>query len=193
MRLPGWVPAAGLVIAALASGIALWFLYRGEEPVALTGPPRSDYFLVDFELVSLNQEGKEAFRVSGPLLSRHPSLGTITIEQPDFRFPTQGAEPWSARADRAWATASGSELRLDGNVALDAPSDGTHEALAFRTDSLDVFPRERRAQSEDTVVFSSPHSILQGRAFRIDMGTRRYQFLNEVIGHYETPLSVSPH
>ena len=191
MRLPGWIPAVALVAATLASGIALWYLYRGEEPAPLTGPLRSDYFLVDFELVSLNQQGEEAFRVSGPLLSRHPYLGTITIEQPDFRFPTAGAEPWSARADRAWATSNGGELRLDGNVALDAPTDGTHEALAFRTDSLDVFPRERRAQSEDTVVFSSPHSILQGRGFRIDMGSRRYQFLNDVIGHYETPLSAS--
>lgn len=191
MRLPGWVPAVVLVIAVLASGIALCFLYRGEELAPLTGPPRSDYFLVDFDLVALDQQGKEAFRVTGPLLSRHPYLGTITIEQPIFHFPTAGAEPWSARADRAWATSNGSELRLNGNVALDAPTDGSHEALAFRSDSLDVFPRERRALSEDIVVFSSPHSILQGRGFRIDMGTRRYQLLNEVIGHYDTPVSKS--
>ncbi len=191
MRLPGWIPAAALLLAAAASGLALWRLYRADEPQALTGPPRSDYFLVDFELVSLDDHGKEAFRVTGPLLSRHPHLGTISIEQPRVLFPVEQAQPWTARADRAWASADGGELRLDGDVALDGPAEGEQGPLAFRSDSLSVYPKDRRAASEDVVAFTSAHSILRGRGFRADMQTRRFQLLNEVTGHYETPASAS--
>ena len=190
MRLPGWIPAAVLFIVAIASGLALWRLYRADEPEALTGPPRSDYFLVDFELVSLDDHGKEAFRVTGPLLSRHPSLGTISIEQPRFLFPVQATQSWTARADHAWASAAGDELRLDGDVALDGPPEAGQGPLAFRSDSLSVYPKERRAASEEMVVFTSAHSILSGRGFRADMQTRRFQLLNEVTGHYETPASA---
>lgn len=192
MRSFGWLPVFVLAIAAAASALALWMLYRVDEPVPLTGPPRSDYFLIDFQLTALDQDGQEAFSVAGPLLSRHPWLGTIVIEQPAFQFPVAEAASWTARADRAWASANASQLRLDGDVALDAPADGTRDALAFRTDSLDVFPRERRAATDAAVAFSSPHSILRGRGFRIDMGSRRYQLLNDVNGHYETPNST-PH
>lgn len=191
MRLPGWIPAAVLFIAAAASGLALWRLYRTDEPQALTGPPRSDYFLVDFELVSLDDHGKEAFRVTGPLLSRHPSLGTISIEQPRFLFPVEAAQSWTARADRAWASADGGELRLDGGVALDGPPEDGQGALAFRSERLNIYPKERRAASEEMVAFTSAHSILQGRGFRADMQSRRFQLLNEVTGHYETPASAS--
>lgn len=189
MRPMRWVSILALVLAALATSVALWLLYRPEPPPVLTGPPRSDYFLVDFELTALDHDGQEAFQVSGPLLSRHPYLGSITIEQPAFRFPTAGSEPWTAHAKHAWASANASQLRLDGDVVLDAPSDGTQESMVFRTDWLDVFPRERRAATDAMVVFDSPRSILQGRGFRIDMHSRNYQLLNEVSGHYATPLS----
>ena len=191
MRLPGWIPALVLLAAALGSGLALWHLYRHEEGTALTGPPRSDYFLTDFELVSLDDHGKEAFRVSGPLLSRHPQLGTITIQQPRFLFPDADNQAWTARADQAWAAADGGELRLSGGVALDGPTDGMQGPLAFRSETLEVFPKERRASSQDLVTFTSAHSILRGRGLHADMGTRRFQLLSEVTGRYETPVSAS--
>lgn len=190
MRLPGWVPLAVLCVAAAASSALVWQLYRSDEPAPLTGPPRSDYFLVDFELVSLDEQGREAFRVTGPLLSRHPHLGTISIEQPRFLFPAEDAQPWTARAARAWASADGDELRLNGDVALDGPDESEQGPLAFRGESLSVYPKDRRAASDDVVVFTSAHSILQGRGFRADMQTRRFQLLNEVSGHYETPAST---
>ncbi|HET9048248.1 MAG TPA: LPS export ABC transporter periplasmic protein LptC [Chiayiivirga sp.] len=193
MRLPGWIPIAVLVIAAAASSLALWLLYRSDESAPLIGPPRSDYFLVDFELISLNSEGQEAFRVSGPLLSRHPYLGTITIEQPAFDFPTANAEAWTARADRASSNANATEIKLDGNVALNVPAEGEHGAMAFHSESLTVRPRERRASSDDRVVFSSADSILQGQGLRIDMQSRRLQLLAKVSGNYATPHSTPTH
>lgn len=190
MRVPGWVPVAVLLIVAIGSGLALWRLYRADEPAPLIGPPRSDYFLVDFELVSLDESGKEAFRVTGPLLSRHPHLGTLTIEQPRFLFPDEQTQPWTARADRAWASADGEQLRLDGDVALDGPDESERGPLAFRSESLSIYPKERRAASDALVEFTSAHSILEGRGFRADMQTRRFQLLNEVSGHYETPATT---
>src|SRR5690606_12891504 len=108
-----------------------------------------------------------------------------------FRFPDREQQAWLARADRAWASAEGDELRLNGEVALDGPATAGDGPLAFRTQELTIFPKARRASSDQAVTFSSPHSILAGRGFRADMETRRFQLLNEVSGHYETPVSAS--
>ncbi len=191
MRLPDWLPAILLALAATTSGLLLWHLYQAEEAPPLTGPPRSDYFLKDFELVALDPLGKESFRVTGPLLSRHQTLGTIAIEEPRFHFPTVEGEPWSARAARGWANSNASEVRLEGEVVFDAPSPDPDQALTFRSENLQVFPHERRASSAAEVEFLSPHSILRGHGLRIDMRGRRFQLLDKVIGHYETPVSAS--
>lgn len=189
MRLPRWMPGATLLVAALCSSLALWLMYRQDEPEPLVGPPRSDYFLVDFDLVALDSQGRESFHVSGPRLSRHPFLGTIEIEQPRFTLPAQDDGAWRARSDRAWVDAGGSELRLSGAVALEGTPQGEDGELALRTEQLVLFPRERTVQSDDEVSFTSPHSILRGHGLRADLNTRRFQLLDKVTGHYDTPAS----
>lgn len=190
MSLPRWVPGALLLVAAATSSLALWWLYRQDEPEPLTGPPRSDYFLSDFDLVALDSGGKESFHVTGPYLSRHPYLGTIEIEQPRFALPDSREGTWLARADRAWVDAGGTELRLIGAVALDSPPEGGSGELAFRSERLDVFPRERKVQSDAVVTLTSRDSILRGRGLRADLDTRRFQLLDEVTGHYASPVST---
>lgn len=190
MSLPRWIPAAALLLAAASSSLALWWFYRQDEPEPLTGPPRSDYFLTDFELVALDAQGKESFHVTGPRLSRHPYLGTIEIEQPRFLFPDDHSRAWTARSDRAWAAADGTELRLLGDVALDGPAVDGEPGPRFRTSQLNLFPRERRASSQARVEFASAHSILRGLGLRADLNTRRFQLLDEVQGHYDTPAST---
>ncbi|HPA00972.1 MAG TPA: LPS export ABC transporter periplasmic protein LptC [Chiayiivirga sp.] len=191
MTLPRWAPGAALLLAAVSSSLLLWWLYRQDQTEPLTGPPRSDYFLTDFELVALDAQGKESFHVTGPHLSRHPYLGTIEIEQPRFLFPDDHARAWTARAQRAWASADGTELRLSGEVALDGPSEDADADLQFRTDSLVLHPREHRVSTPARVEFISPHSILRGRGLQADLKTRRFQLLDEVSGHYDTPTSKS--
>ncbi len=191
MRPPRWVPGTLLLAAAASSSLALWWLYRQDEPEPLTGPPRSDYFLRDFDLVALDDEGRESFHVRGPRLSRHPYLGSIEIEQPRFTLPDRHDGTWQARAERAWVDANGSELRLIGDVALDGPPEGENGELAFRSERLTLLPRERQVQSDAVVTLASPHSILRGRGLRADLDTRRFQLLDEVTGHYAPPASTS--
>ena len=57
MTLPRWLPGLLLLLVAAVTGWFVWQLQLGEEPLPLVGPPRSDYVLVDFELVSLDELG----------------------------------------------------------------------------------------------------------------------------------------
>lgn len=186
MRLPGWILGLVLLALALASSLLLWRIHQAEQPSPLIGPARSDYFLTDFELTVLDEHGNESFHVSGPRLSRHPHLGSYFIENPQFSFPNASGSAWTAQAGQARASADASELLLSGEVRLDgsSPSAGP---LAFRSDTLLIHPKERRAQTEDPVSFTSAHSILRGRGFQADMQTRRFQLLNDVTGHYDSP------
>lgn len=186
MKLPGWLPALILLTMAATSGYMLWKMQRAEQEEPLVGPPRSDYFLADYELVVLDENGNESFRVNGPRLSRHLHLGSYVLESPQFSFPGQDGQAWTAQAKQAWAASDGKELLLDGDVSLDGHSQN-EGALGFRAQNLRIHPRESRAETDGWVTFTSPRSILNGRVFRADLHTRRFQLMHEVTGHYDSP------
>lgn len=182
MTTPRWLPGLVLFLVAAVTGWMVWQLQRREEAPPLYGPPRSDYTLIDYELVALDDAGAESFRVHGPMLARHPFLGTLDVERPRFLFPDSSGKPWNARAARAFVTAKGEEVRLSGGVEFDGPSDADGR-IELRADHLNVLPKTRELVSEAAVTVTGPGSILRGRGLRADLNARRFQ-LSDVTGHY---------
>lgn len=181
------IPVALLLVAAAASSWMLWQMYKREPVATLYGPPRSDYTLSDFDLIALDDEGKESFRVTGPMLARHPYLGTLDIEEPRFRFPDRDGAAWHARSERAWAAADGKELRLIGDVAFDGPPEDANGPVALRTPHLNIFPDVREVRTDAPVDITSPGATLRGRGLHADLDARRFQLLSEVRADYAPP------
>ena len=122
-------------------------------------------------------------------MSRQPGDESMDLETPTFLFPVQGegeGEPelWTMHSDRAWISPEGDEVRLVGDVRADGPgADGM--AASMRTERLDVFPRDERAESDERVTVSNGGSIIHsGRGLRMDLANRHYQFLSDVEFRY---------
>ncbi len=179
-----------LLLAAMASSWWLWMLQDKPADTALLGPPRSDYQLQQFEMVSLDAQGQEAFSASGPQLARHPSAGTLTVSTPHFTFPDAKGQRWQAKATHAWISADGNELRLLQEVLLDSVLP-LPNSTTIQTQRLDVFPQSGMLRSDDSVTIRDAASILQGIGLRADLNTRRFQLLSEVRARY-VPASPPP-
>jgi lipopolysaccharide export system protein LptC len=180
------LPILLLGLLAAATGWLLWQL-RDRDPAAeLVGPPRSDYSLDTFELVALDADGSESFYAYGPRASRHPFLGTIDIEQPRFAFPDREGARWTSRADRAWLSRDGNELRMSGTVELRGPPDDP-SAPQLDTERLNVFLRENRVETDAAVTVTEPGSILRARGLRAELDTRRVELLSEVRIRHDAP------
>ena len=175
-----------LVLLALASSWLALRLSRDDAPPPLVGPPRSDYVLTDFELVALDQDGKESFVASGPLLTRHPFLGTLDIDQPRFRVPDGEGGTWLARARDGWVQSDASQVRLLGDVWVTSPDSGAGPT-ELRSELVDIFPRERRLATTDPVTITAPGSILRAVGMRADLQTRYVELLSEVRARHEPP------
>jgi len=175
-----------LALAAAVTGWLVWQLREEDAPPQLVGPPRSDYFVDQFELIAFDEAGAESFSLSGPRLSRHPQLGTIEIEQPRLRMPGEG-QGWQGRSDRGWISAEGDRVR---RCILPV---GIHRASVrsrrhpVRSSEIELLPRENRALSSETVTITGAGSILRGRGLRADLDAKRVELLAEVTGRYEPP------
>lgn len=181
--LPRWLPGLILLLLAVATGWMVWQLQRHDTSPPLIGPPRSDYQLIDFELVALDEQGKESFRINGPMLSRHPYLATLEVEQPRFLFPDSSGKPWNARAGHAWVAKDGDELRLQQQVEFDGPRDPQGGRIELRTEQLTVLPDASVVRNEVAVTITAPGSILRGRGLHAELDTRRFR-LSQMTGHY---------
>ena len=80
-----WVPrmllTLALLVAAVASGWSVW-THRPERRTTPVAEARSDYTLHDFELVVLDNQGKESFTLRAPELTRNPGDRSMALATP---------------------------------------------------------------------------------------------------------------
>lgn len=172
-----------LLVAAVASGWSAW-KQRSPEPAAGQTSSRSDYVLEDFELVSLDRRGEEAFTLRAPHLHRDPAEGTLSLREPLFLLPEAGGEYyWDLRAATGWISADSEEMRLSGDVvAVSDPAGPRH--VRMETGRLAVFPGERRASSDDVVTITQPGTTMRGTGMEADLAGKRFQLTSQVQARY---------
>jgi len=175
--------ALGLLALAASAGLALWQLQPSPR-IRPTEPVRSDYTLVNFELTSLDDAGKESFSVQAPRMERDPRGKSLTIQLPEFSFPDKDGGRWQASSHTAWVAPKGVEVRLIDQVEMVGPPTPAGDRARFKTAHLQVFPKAKQARSDDPVTITRADSILNGTGLRADMQTHHIQLLAEVKGRY---------
>ena len=178
-----------LILSVLLAGVAgvaaltVWQL-RPERKPPPPGPSRSDYILHEFELTSLDSEGKESFSVAAPYLERDPGGKSLTMRLPRFSFPDREQGRWQASSNSAWVAEKGVEVRLIDKVDLVGPPSPRGERTRFQTAHLQIFPKQDLALSEDLVTVTRADSILRGTGLRADMKAKKVSLLANVKGSY---------
>ncbi|GAB1596500.1 LPS export ABC transporter periplasmic protein LptC [Lysobacter claricitrinus] len=175
-----WRVVVGVVLAAaaVAVGVALWRQHAADNLPLEAG--RSDYTLYDFELVSLDAQGRESFTLRGPKLTRQPDVHTLSLETPVFVIPPRpgnAGAPWTVDSKTAWVSAKGDEIRLRGDVhAVSTRSGG--DPVRMDTQELNVFPDAKRATSAVAVSVKQPGLILNGHGMDARLDDRVVKLQN---------------
>ena len=171
-----------LLLGALISGWAVWHERRPPKR-ALANNDRPDYVLHDFELITLDSQGKESFTLRAPNLSRRPGDETMTLATPLFLLPDGEGKYWEVHSERGWVSADHDEIKLEGAVKANGPPDELRP-VTMNTDQLSVFPKKNLARTDALVTIVQPGYILQGRGFVVYTLTKRYEFRSQVNTRY---------
>ncbi|MGV8959656.1 MAG: LPS export ABC transporter periplasmic protein LptC [Stenotrophomonas sp.] len=173
-----------LLAAALISG---WSAWRQRSGIAATKMEqgRSDYVLGNFEIIALDEDGKEATTLRAPSMERSRADESMNVIEPLFLLPDAAGQHWQLRAKTGWISAKGDEMRLRGDVNGDSPTTGNIPPTTFRTQRLDVFPRQNLARTDDTVTMTRPGIIQTGIGFQADLKSQQYSLLSQVKTRYE--------
>ena len=172
----------GLLMAAVLSGWSAW-KHRAVDAPLPGEQQRPDFTLSDFEIITLDEDGKETATLRAPSMERDAADQSMTVATPLFLLPDNSGQPWQLRAKTGWVSAKGEELRLRGEVSGDSPQGAV--VTTFRTDSLDVFPQQNLAKTADKVTVTRPGIIHSGVGFQADLKTKQYTLLSQVNARYE--------
>lgn len=172
-----------LLAGALVSGWAAW-MQRDETADPETGPVRSAYVLHDFELVTLDGEGRESFSLKAPELRQTPGARTMELTTPLFLMPDQHGSHWEIRSRSGWVNEDSDEIRLRGDVVATSPM-GATRPTTMNTEELDVFPQKNLATSPVVVDITSPGSTMRGTGMRAHLADKRIELLSKVSTTYE--------
>ena len=173
-----------LLIGAAISGWSLW-TQRAEEAATVATSARPDYVLNDFELIVLDDRGRESFTLRAPRLARDPASQAMDVVTPLFLVPPRqrSGDAWEVRARTGWISADGDELRLRGEVR--ATSDGaTGAPVVIATEQLNVLPEANRVTSAVAVSIMRPGSILRGIGLEVNLDSKLYTLKSKVRSHY---------
>jgi len=176
----GWRSILTIALLLIAV-VTTWSAWQGQEPDLLPEliAQRSDYVLYDFDLVSLNAEGGEAFTLSAPQLQQTPNARTLELTAPTFFIPQGDTRRWQLNADTGWVSASSDEIRLRGHV-LATPMDDSNAKPRIETEALDVFPQRELATSEADVTLTRPGATMRGTGMRAHLAHNRVELLSNV-------------
>lgn len=179
-----WRNAAivALLLGAIVSGWSAWRQRADDAPVAAASQ-RSDYVLRDFELVSLDKQGKEAFTLRAPELARDPGDETILLQTPLFLLPDRDGHYWDVRSKTGWVSADNDELRLRGDVVAKTDPESGRE-MRMASQELNVFPDTRVATSDAAVTITQPGTTMTGTGLRADLASKQVKLSSKVRTRY---------
>ncbi|MDR2872452.1 MAG: LPS export ABC transporter periplasmic protein LptC [Xanthomonadaceae bacterium] len=182
-----WRTTLGIVllIAAIISGWSAWRLHKSNEATVAVEEQPFDYILHDFEMISLDKQGRENITLHGSELQRRRDDQTFAIVSPLFLIPDDQGRYWQLRADTGWVSPKGEELRLHGNVSGDSPESPDIIPTTFRSVTLTVQPEQELAFTSDQVTVSQPGIMQTGIGFEAQLKTREYRLLSHVQVRYE--------
>src|SRR3546814_6067266 len=133
------------------------------------------YSLDNYELVVLDDTGRESFTVHGPILSRDPNTSEWFLNQPRFSFPSATGAPWLAQAHNGWVSAHADEIRLQQDVQVLGPVQPDGERARLDTAAITVFPKQKLARSSDSVTITRGASKLRGRGMETNFQTHQFK------------------
>lgn len=167
-----------LLVGALVSGWLAWRTPDGGEPATVI-ELRSDYILRDFEVVTLDGNGRESFSLHAPELVQTPGARTLELTTPLFLMPDEDGNPWEVRSKTGWVDEKSTVVQLRGDVVADSPK-GASRPTVLRTEQLDIHPDDNRATSRAVVTITTPGTTMRGTGMEADLAGKRIQLLSKV-------------
>ncbi len=149
MSLTGRELIVGAALALL--GLFAWWYSTsfGPEPEPVPASARKpDYVVEDLVGVTMDANGRPARRLETPQLRHYPDDDSSELDAPRLLIFDDEAPPWRVRSERAWVSADGNEVLLEGAVRAERDAAPNLEPMLLVTSEMLLLPDSDYAETD---------------------------------------------
>lgn len=173
-----------LVLAAAAS----WWLARNQEAPRLPlvgsgGLP--DYSLGDFLLTEMDEAGRPGHTLTAENLYHYAEREESLLTRPRMLFYEDDRAAWDISAERGLVSDTERSVFLSGDVQVRYAGATPERSFEIHTGELNVWPEDRRAETEDAVRIVQQSGITHSVGMSAELDLRRLHLSSQVRGRYE--------
>ncbi len=183
-KIRAWLPLLPLLLLLAAT----WWLNQQVQPLPQIQSQQRhdvDYFVDNFSAVTLNLEGQPRFTLAADKLWHYPDDDTTHLQMPHLTSLYADRPPTFTTAQTGMISSKGDDVFLYDEVRIfRAASDGISEQR-FATDYLHVVPERDWAETNQSVVMTTPYNTIRAVGMELDNKARTVRLLSHVRATHE--------
>jgi len=174
-----------IIVLALAL-LSFWFqdLFK-ETPIVQIKKETHypDYFMENFSITSLNQQGKPTYILTARRLEHFADDNSAEIQQPVINFHSEQGD-WTLSAERATILTDQTLIHLYDNVRIRRMTQDQRQPLSIDTDYLQINTATRIAETDQPAHLKSGQLELDTRGMMFDSNRGIVELRSQVKGLY---------
>ena len=176
-----------LFVMALAAFLSWWLSSTGPSFVPHVEKQRHDpdYYLVNFELTTMGDNGIPKHRLSAANMYHYPDDDTARLESPHLVIYHNDVDSWDIRAEHGLVTEGGKSVMLQGDVFIQQVNTGSDNGVEIMTRDVLIKPEEEFASTEQAITVKDRYGVTEAVGMQADLKERRLSLMSEVRGSYE--------
>lgn len=179
-----WLPLLPLLLLLLGT----YWLNQQVQPLPQTQSQlRHDVdFVVDnLSAITLNVEGRPRFTLAAERMWHYPDDDTTHLQMPRLASLYSNRPPVLTSAQTGMISSRGDEVFLFDEVRVVRPATADVGEQRFATDYLHVVPERDWAETDQSVVVTSQHSVIRAVGMELDNEERTARLLSRVRAFHE--------
>ncbi len=182
-------PVFPLVLLALLAGGTFWLDrashvdFQGNNGRHRHDP---DFIVEDFETRHFDLSGHLQHQLNAKRMRHYPDDESTEVETPSLLYYAH-TPPTHLKAQKAWISKDGKEIRLYDQVQLTRPATDDQAELTANSSELHVFPDEEIARTQTPVTLINGLTTLQGQGLEADHRKQTYLLTGQVRGIMNRP------
>lgn len=164
-----------------------WDQWFSPKNNVVSGYEQPDMVAVTLQQLSFDKHGEKEFLLDAESMLQYIESNRNVMVKPTITFYEKQKESWKTSAASATSDVDANKLHLSGHVTI--VQQGVREAAILETETLELYPRDSYATTDDKVVIKQSGVYIEAEGLDADLNNNRITLRQKVTSIYEPEKS----
>ena len=158
-----------LSLALLFSlGFSIWLIHDTTQnnPVIAANDTTPDAFIINAHYIRMDKNGNPHLQIYTPEMTHYITHNISNFTTPHFIIYNAKGAPWDVTAKYGTSTAGIKQVHLWDDVKIHQAASANNNELTMTTTSLDIFPQQQTAATDQAVTIIQPNATINSIGLR---------------------------